>query len=121
MEIKGTIISILPLQSGQSKNGQWRKQEFIIETSGQYPKKICFNLWGDKIDQFPLNISQQVTVVFDLESREYNSRWYTEAKAFKLEYPTDKNSDTPSPMPSTDEPEWLSNTAPEQEIEDFPF
>jgi hypothetical protein len=46
MQIKGTIIALLPLQTGQGKNGQWRKQDIIIETQDQYPKKVCISIWG---------------------------------------------------------------------------
>lgn len=84
MDITGKIIKILPLQSGAGKNGTWKKQEFILETSAQIPRKICFSLWGDKIDQFKLAEGEDTEVSFDLESREFNSRWYTEAKAWKI-------------------------------------
>ena len=75
---------MLSLQSGTGKNGIWKKQEFILETAGQVPKKVCFSLWGDKIDQFNLKEGEEAEVMFDLESREYNNRWYTEAKAWKI-------------------------------------
>lgn len=85
MEIKGKIIKLLSPQSGEGKNGAWRKQEFVIETQGQYPKKVCLSLWGDKGDQVAGKENQNVHVFFDLESREYNERWYTEARAWKVE------------------------------------
>lgn len=86
MEIIGRVAQLLPLVTGQGKNGEWRKQEFIIEIAeGQFPKKICFSLWGDKIDQAGLTLNETVKVFFDIESREYNSRWYTEAKAWRVE------------------------------------
>lgn len=84
MEVSGKIIEILPEKSGQSANGTWRKQEYILETSGQYPKKVCFMAWGDKIDQFQIKQGDNVTVSVDLESREYNGRWYTDVKAWKV-------------------------------------
>jgi hypothetical protein len=84
MQIKGTIIALLPLQTGNGKNGEWKKQEFIIETSGQYQKKVCVTAWGRLVDYVP-SIGTEVNVSFDIESREYNSRWYTEVKAFKIE------------------------------------
>jgi len=83
MQIKGTIIALLPLQIGQGKNGEWKKQEFIIETSGQYPKKVCVTAWGRLVDVVT-NIGSTVEVSFNLESREYNGRWYTEVKAFEI-------------------------------------
>ena len=78
------MIKLLQLQTGNGKNGIWKKQEFIVETAGQVPRKICFSLWGDKIDQANLSEGDEAEVMFDLESREYNGRWYTEAKAWKV-------------------------------------
>ena len=85
MEISGKIIAVLPIATGQGKNGTWRSQDYVLETADQYPKKVCFNLFGDKIDQFPLAIDDQVNVSFDVESREYNGRWYTTVRAWKIE------------------------------------
>jgi hypothetical protein len=85
MEIKGKAIQMLPLVTGQGKNGEWRKQEFIIETGDQYPKKICLSLWGDKISQNPFSMGEEITVFFDAESREYNGRWFTELRAWKVQ------------------------------------
>lgn len=85
MEIEGKIIQINPLQSGEGKNGTWKKQEFIIETKSQYPKKVCIVAWGDKIDQFNLQQNVDVKVSIDIESREFNGRWYTDVRAWKVE------------------------------------
>ena len=84
MEIKGKIIEILPEKSGQSANGEWRKQEYVLETESSYPKKICFMAWGDKIGEFNLKQGENVEVSIDLESREYNGRWYTDVKAWRV-------------------------------------
>ena len=85
MELTGTVIALLPEVSGQGKNGTWRKQEFILEIPSQFPKKVCISLWGDRIDQANLKINDSVTASIDIESREYNSRWYTEVKAWKVD------------------------------------
>jgi hypothetical protein len=85
MEISGKIIAVLPQTSGEGRNGTWRSQDFVIETADQYPKKVCLNLFNDKIDQFPVTINDTVTVSFDVESREYNGRWYTNLRAWKVE------------------------------------
>ena len=84
LEISGKIIELLPEKSGQSANGEWRKQEFILETEAQYPKKICFMVWGDKIDDFKIQQGENLSVSIDIESREYNGRWYTDVKAWKV-------------------------------------
>ena len=86
MDLSGKIINQLQEVSGNSKSGNaWRKQEYILETQGQYPKKVCVAVWGDKIDQFALKVGEQVTLGIDVESREYNGRLYTEVKAYKAD------------------------------------
>src|SRR3954466_13084346 len=84
MDISGKIIQFLQLQSGQGKNGTWKKQEFILETGDNYPKKVCIAVWGDKIDMGSFKTGDLVDVSFDVESREYNGRWYTDVKAWKM-------------------------------------
>ena len=85
MEVKGKVIQLLAPVTGQGKKGTWRKQEFILETQSQYPKKVCLSLWGDKIEQFKVSTGDTVVASVELESREYNSRWYTEARAWKVD------------------------------------
>lgn len=86
MEIRGHIIQVLPLASGVSRQGNnWKKQEYVLETVEQYPRKVCFNLFGDRVDQYPLQVGDDVIVSFDLESREFNGRWYTDVRAWKVE------------------------------------
>ena len=84
MEIRGKIVECLPVKSGQSANGEWRKQEYVLETDSQYPKKVCFMVWGEKVEQFAIQQGETVEVSIDLESREYNGRWYTDVKAWKV-------------------------------------
>lgn len=84
MNLKGKVIQILKEETGMGKKGQWRKQEFVVETAGQYPKKVCMSVWGDKIDQFSLRTGDVLDVSIELESREYSGRWYTEVRAWKI-------------------------------------
>jgi hypothetical protein len=87
VEIIGKIIQKLELQSGMGKTGNsWQKQEFIVETVEQYPKKVCLNLWGDKVDTLAhYQIGDPVVASINIESKEYNGRWYTEVRCWKLE------------------------------------
>lgn len=85
MELTAKLIQVLPLQKGAGKNGEWRKQDIIVETDSQYPKKVCVSIWGDKINESQLRIGAQLKISFDVESREYNGRWYTDVKAWKVE------------------------------------
>ncbi|MDR2972508.1 MAG: DUF3127 domain-containing protein [Bacteroidales bacterium] len=87
MEIIGKLIQKMPMQSGISKTGNsWQKQEFVIETLEQYPRKVCANLWGERTAVLEtLNIDDKVVMTFDIESREFQGRWYTDVKASKIE------------------------------------
>ncbi len=86
LDVTGTLIKILPEVKGEGKNGVWVKQEFVLETADQYPKKICLSLWGDKANELKkYALGDNLTASINLESREYNERWFTEARAWKLE------------------------------------
>lgn len=85
MQLTAKLIQILPLQTGTGKNGEWKKQDIIVETDGQYPKKVCVSIWGDKINPSQLVVGNKLKIDFDIESREYNSRWYTDVKAWRVE------------------------------------
>lgn len=85
MELTATLVQLLPLQKGVGKNGEWKKQDIIVQTEGQYPKKVCISIWGDKINERVLQVGSQLNISFDVESREFNGRWYTDVKAWKVE------------------------------------
>lgn len=72
--------------NGTSARGNWKKQEFVIETAEQYPKKICLSVWGDKVDSLKqFKPGANVTASINLESREFNGRWYTDVRAWRLQ------------------------------------
>lgn len=83
MEITGTIKQVIDPITGTSSNGEWKKQHFIIETEGDYPKSVCIEVWNDKIT-IPV-VGSKVNVSINVESREYNSKFYTDVKAWKLD------------------------------------
>jgi hypothetical protein len=119
MELSGKIIKILTLQTGTGKNGIWKKQEFVVETPGQISRKVCFNIWGEKIEQFKLIEGAEVKVSFDLESREYNGKWYTDVKAWKVET-VNKGDNETIPEEPDDYPFGVS-PAEEMPPDDLPF
>jgi hypothetical protein len=85
MEIKGKIIQVLPPQGGISKSGNhWKKQEYILLTPEDQPSKVKFDLFGDLVDKFPLTVGDIVTIDINIESREYNGRWYTDVHAYHV-------------------------------------
>lgn len=97
MQLTAELIDVLPAQTGEGKNGPWKKQEIIVQTDGQYPKKVCISVWGNKLDHLNLERGAMLSIDFDVESREYNGRWYTDVKAWKIEL-ADAAATTPSTL-----------------------
>lgn len=86
MEIKGKVILALPEVSGTSKTGNaWKKREYVLETQDSFPRKVHFDFFGDRADQYPLNVGDDITLSFDIESREFNGKWYTSIRGWKAE------------------------------------
>jgi hypothetical protein len=87
LQIKGTVIQVLKPESGVSKAGkEWRKQDFVIETQEQFPKKVCFTLFNDKAELLNnIGPGNEVEVSFSVESRDFNGKWYHNLNAWKVE------------------------------------
>lgn len=89
LDITGKLIKVLPETKGQGRNGEWVKQDFVIETFDQYPKKVCMNVWGEKVGNLAqFKPGDDIKVSFNLESREYNEKWYTDIRAWRIERAT---------------------------------
>lgn len=84
-EIKGMIIAVLPTRSGTSARGtQWSSQTAVIETHEQYPKRVAFDVLGDKITEFNLQVGEEVTVSIDINAREFNGKWWNSVNAWQV-------------------------------------
>ena len=136
MEISGKIIQKLPLQSGESKaSGKpWQVQAYVLETQEQYPRKVCFELFGEqRIKDNPCELDELVTVSFDIESREFNGRWFTSIRAWKVQQgivdanaaPAPATAPQPAAQPAAAAEPMMSNTnpfdAPAASSDDLPF
>ena len=89
MEIIGKAIAALPVKSGVSQRTgeQWQSREYVIETQDQYPKKMCFEVFGtDKLKEFNIRNNDLIKVYFDISAREYNGKWYNSVRAWKVEH-----------------------------------
>lgn len=87
LQLKGKIQQILNPESGVSRAGkEWKKQEFVIETEEQFPKKVCFTLFNDKLSLLEgISEGEDVEVSFNLESREFKGKWYHNINAWKMD------------------------------------
>ena len=85
MEIQGTIVAVLEPQVFNGRNGEFKKYGFILETQGQYPKKIHMQVYGeDKWSGMPIQQGQVVNVAFDVSSKEWNGKWFTQCDCWKV-------------------------------------
>ena len=87
MELIGKLFKKLPEITGESQRGLWVKMEFVIETQDQFPKQVCFSLWGeDKVAVVRnMQLGAEMKVYFSPESKEYNGRWYTDLRCFRID------------------------------------
>ena len=126
MEVVGKIIQVLPAQEGVGRTGNpWKVQPYVLETFDQYPRKVHFEVFGEeRIKQNPCDIDQVVTVSFDIESREFNGRWYTSIRAWKIQQgdmtqaaaaapaPAAAPVAAPAAQPAANSPEPIANVDP---------
>ena len=89
MKVEGRILHIMDVKSGVSKNGKnWKTVDFVVEIPGQYPKKVCFNLFGEeRVGAFcdTCNVQDEVIVNFEIDAQEYLGKWYNKVSAWKVE------------------------------------
>ncbi len=126
MELEGVVYRVLPAVKGTSARGEWSKQEVIFEMPGEFNRKVCVSFWGDKVqDVAAMREGDRMEVSVNLESREYNGRWYTEVRAWKITRQNQEGA-TPAaaapsaafvpPLPTTDSFESAA-----EETDDLPF
>lgn len=130
MEVTGTVVFDLGEISGVSKAGNnWKKHEYVLETQESYPKKVHFSFFGERADQFLLQTGQVIRLSFDIDSHEYNGRWFTSINAWKAEpadAPVAGTSVNAAPgMPAQTQaaaaPQMPANMPPANSTDDLPF
>ena len=114
--LEGRLVQVLEAQEGQSTRGAWKKQDFVIETAEQYPKKVCICCWNEKTDEIAkFQLNENVRVSVNIESREYNSRWYTDIKAWRIEKMDQQDQPVSSPSNAGDDISGVSFTNDESD------
>lgn len=87
MDLTGKIIAVLEPRGGVSNRtgNSWKSQDFVIEVPGQYPKKCVFTVFGeDRLNQFNIQMGEELTVSFDIDAHEYNGRWFNDIRAYSV-------------------------------------
>lgn len=122
MDFEGTVYKIMPVTKGTSARGEWQRQDVVFEMNeGSFARKICVTFFNKPDDVARLKEGAAYTVSVNIESREYNGRWYTDIRAWRLQ---PKQAEVPGagPMPDmppiAEEPSYASSPA---EVDDLPF
>lgn len=121
--IEGEIIAILPETKGVSAKGEWISQDFVLKTEENYPKSICFSVFGaSKIKEANIRIGDVVSIGVNLESREFNGRWYTSIKAWSVKKKSEarQQQSTPTPPPSSKPKQNYASTS-QDDTDALPF
>ncbi|MGM9805185.1 MAG: DUF3127 domain-containing protein [Candidatus Aphodosoma sp.] len=108
LKAQGRVIFIAPAASGVSKSTgrDWMSQEYVIEIPGQYPRKICFRLFGqDRINEAHIQMGEEIEVYFDIDAREYNGRWFNSINAYRISRTTSDGA-TPMEQPAPYAPQY---------------
>lgn len=68
-----------------SKTGNvYEKFFFVGKTQAQYPKTIAFSVMGkEKFEKLGIVVGKSYNVSFDVESREWNGKYFTDITAWK--------------------------------------
>lgn len=121
MEFEGVVYKILPLTQGTSARGEWQRQDVVFELPSEFSRKICVTFFNKPSDVAKLREGATYTVSVNVESREYNGRWYTDVRAWRLQpKETAQNAGIP-PMPDAAPLEEPSYSTPAAEVDDLPF
>ena len=111
MEITGKVVQLGTLIEGNSPRGPWKKQELIIETLEQYPKKICLMCWNERVnDANSFFVGQTIKAQIRIDSREFNGKWYTDVTAFRLDL------DQPTAQPAAQPMNQMPPQMPQQPL-----
>jgi len=125
LEISGSLVELRPVVTGESARGQWKKQEMIIETQEQFPKKVCLICWGDRVDEVAnLQPGAQIKASINIESREFNGRWYTDVKVWRLETGGQSEpgfNQEPPPAMSNVQSNETTSFSNDSDMDDLPF
>lgn len=121
--IEGQITTILPENRGMGQKGEWVSQDFVLKTEDNYPKNICFTIFGaDKIKEANIRIGDVVSIGVNLESREFNGRWYTSIKAWSVKKKSEarQQQSEPTPPPSSKPKQNYASTS-QDDTDTLPF
>jgi hypothetical protein len=122
MDFVGKVLEILPAMSGQSARGTWERQTVIFEQANkQFGKEIAVTFMNKAQDVAMLRVGESYTVSFDIESRKYMDKWYTDVRAWRVQPQQPQAQPPVQDMPPFMEEPQASYSAGAGVVDDIPF
>ena len=125
MEFEGIVYKKLPVTKGVSARGEWQRQEVVFEIPSEFSRKVCVTFFNKPTDAESLKEGETYIVSVNIESREYNGKWYTDVRAWRVQpkqvAATPEVAAMPDMPPFGDEPAYAASAQPMAEVDDLPF
>ena len=133
MEFEGIVLKKLPATSGTSARGEWQRQDVIFEMPQEFNRKVCVTFFNRPTDAESLREGQTYIVSVNIESREFNGKWYTDVRAWRVQPKQAEaavEASMPDDMPPFGGDSYSSYSAPAapaapvapmNEVDDLPF
>jgi hypothetical protein len=97
MEVIGKLSQRFQPTGGISNSTckNWRKMDFLIEKKGKFPSILMLSTFSDQVINFieDTRLGTELTCSIDVSSREWNGKYFTEARCFKVETNKSENTD----------------------------
>lgn len=128
MEFEGVVYKIMPVTRGTSARGEWQRQDVVFEVPSEFSRKICVTFFNKESDVAKLREGETYLVSVNVESREYNGRWYTDVRAWRVQprqqpqpqQPPMDNAPLPTDFPMDGASSGAGASAA-SEVDDLPF
>lgn len=135
MEIQGRIEKVLPVQSGTSANGPWRRQDFIVNYFEQptdiYYRRIVLEVMNDRIDELKLEQGDEIKARWDIRVNEWNGRVFNDVRTGHIEVLKRANAESTAPAqqqqpaqqtaPASQPAKTDKEASDEEKKDDLPF
>ena len=122
MEFVGKVLEILPAVTGQSARGTWERQTVVFEQANkQFGKEIAVTFMNKGQDVAMLRVGESYTVSFDIESRKYMDKWYTDVRAWRVQPEQTQAQPPVQDMPPFMEEPQTTYSAGAGVVDDIPF
>jgi len=87
-KLTGRVHVIEPKEFVKSKDGSktYEKQKFVLDTGAKYNPYVSILAFGKPTEQLSrCRMGDTITVMFEVSSREFKGKWYTEVNASNIE------------------------------------